>query len=635
MKKIMNLLKRILSNTYIQHMFILACMGCSFLILDIMLRYFSNQYVLIYRYTHASPLFFSISWIFLFLMFFYLFKKKARMILYTITCIIFNVITLAQILHMKTLNRFFGLSDLFLVSEGSDYFSFALSRIDKFTILLILSSIVCMITALITTKKVKELPRNKQYFLLIIPLGITLFTTFRYYAIERLGEKAESNGWEAAYNVKNIYIDFNNQNKNMEVAGLYEQTFRNSFLYIKASFNVEKEKINKELEAYFEKQEIDESSKNKMTGKFEDKNMIFILLESIDSWIVTEEIMPTLTKLSNDGWNFTNRYAPTFGGGQTINSEFAANTGLYAINNSKAIYNFDQNNYAYSIPTLLKNKGYTVNSIHANTAKFYNRNNFHRALGYENHYGLYDLKDIDRIYDYFLDSSLVKNEQVLNMILPENEPFMTFITTYSAHLPYSDENPNCTNLYNLDIENDKEMSCIRNLARDTDEFIRILIEKLEEKDLLEDTVLVLFSDHCMYGYSQMNKILEWKETDNFNLIQNVPFIIWNSEIKNKTITTLMDTADIVPTLLNLWNISYNPNYYIGTDVFSEKHEKFIYFSDSIFYDGELYYDGKDKQTEENQKYIEKTLDKIKEKMNINDKIILGDYFAYLKKKNEN
>lgn len=58
-------------------------------------------------------------------------------------------------------------------------------------------------------------------------------------------------------------------------------------------------------------------------------------MESIDSWLVNEEVMPTLTKLASEGLNFTNRYAPVFGGGATINSEFAANTGMYSVDSAK------------------------------------------------------------------------------------------------------------------------------------------------------------------------------------------------------------------------------------------------------------------------------------------------------------
>lgn len=629
MKKFSTSLKKIFQNIYVQNIIIMMGIGFSFLVLDIGLRYFSNKYILAYKYTHASPNLFSVSWILLFIMMFYLFSKKKKILIYSITLVLFNILTIAQILHMKVLGRFFGLSDVLLVSEGSDYFLFALKKIDIFTCGLVLLSISSMIVTCILINKFKEFDKNIKYYACALIIGILSFSFFRYFAINRLGKMAEANSWKAAYNVKNIYIDFNNQSKNMEVSGLYEQTFRNSYLFVKDMLNVEKDKINKELDKHFESVDM-KLEENKYTGTFKDKNLIFILMESVDSWLINEETMPTLTKISKNGWNFTNRYSPTFGGGQTINSEFAANTGLYAIENSKAIYNFDRNNYPYSIANLMKKKGYTVNSIHANTAKFYNRSNFHKALGYENHYPLSDMKELDSNYDYFLDSSLVKNDQVFDLIVPSNK-FMTFITTYSAHLPYDNENVNCSkNLYNLDDKNDgTELSCIHNLARDTDEFLRILIEKLKDKDILDDTVLVLFTDHYMYGYSDVDYMFKEKNVDNLNLIQNVPFIIWSNDIKKKEINTIMDTSDILPTVLNLFNIEYDPKYYVGTDVFSKNHEKFVYFSNNTFYDGKLYYDSKDKITKDNKEYIEKTLETINKKIWMNRQIILGDYFDTL------
>jgi len=631
MQKVKDLVKKFFGNIYVQNIIIMMGMGFSFLILDIGLRYFSNKYVLAYKFTHASPNLFSVSWILLFIMIFYLFSKKKKVWFYGITVGIFNILTIAQILHMKVLGRFFGLSDVLLASEGSDYFLFALKKIDLFTCLLVLLSVLSMVVTCILIKRFKEFDKNIKYYLCVLGIGVLSFSLVRFVAIDRLGTMAEANSWEAAYNVKNIYIDFNNQSKNMEVAGLYEQTFRNSYLFVKDLFNVEKDKINKELDDYFKSVDV-ELMKNKYTGTFKDKNLIFVLLESVDSWLVNEEVMPTLTRLSKEGWNFTNRYAPTFGGGQTINSEFSANTGLYAIDNSKAIYNFDKNLYPYSMASLFNNEGYSVNSIHANTAKFYNRSNFHIALGYDKHYALSDMKELDSSYDYFLDSSLVKNEEVFEFIT-SSDKFMSFITTYSPHLPYDSENINCgKNLYGLDDKKiGSELSCINNLAHDTDEFLRLLIEKLDDKKILDDTVLVLFTDHYMYGYSDVDYILEEKDVDNMNLIQNVPFVIWSNDIKSKKIDTIMDTSDILPTVVNLFGIEYNPKFYVGTDVFSESHEEFVYFANSVFYDGELYYDGKSKITKDNKEYIENTLEVINKKMWVNRQIILGDYFRYLDK----
>lgn len=631
LQKLTEKLRAFIDNIYVQHILCLIGIGFSLLILDVGIRYFSNQYVLIYKFTHASPLFFSISWIFFFIMIAYLLPKRGRMIFYGILTFCFNILTLAQILHMKILNRFFGVSDLFLAGEGSEYFQFALRKIDGFTIGLLLISILTMIVTIIGIQKTKEFTRNIRYYLIVLGLGLSLFFGFHFLAVHKLGHAASVNGWQQAYNVKSIYLEFNNQSKNMEVAGLYEQTFRNSYFYLKDLLNVEQDKMNQSLDHFFKEKGLVMSEKNSYTGKLKGKNLIFVLMESIDSFIVNEETMPTLVKFEKEGLNFTNRYAPTFGGGQTINSEFAANTGLYALDNAKVIYNFDTNYYPYSLANQMKNAGYTVNSIHANTAKFYNRSNFHKALGYTHHYALSDMKELSQEYDYFLDTSLVKNEEVFDFIV-RDEPFMSFITTYSAHLPYDAENKRCaTALYGLEADT-YENRCVKNLARETDEFLRILIEKLEEKDQLDDTVLVLFTDHYMYGYSSTKKILDFKKVDNLNLIQNVPFVIWNPSLKHKEIDTIMDTADIPPTLLNLFGIEYPTNYYVGTDVFSKKHDQFVYFSDSVFYDGDLYYDSKSKLTKENESYVQTILESIREKREMNQQIILGNYFEYLEEK---
>ena len=382
----------------------------------------------------------------------------------------------------------------------------------------------------------------------------------------------------------------------------------------------------KEIDEVLSTREETKNKENKYTGILEGKNVIYVLMESIDSWLVTEDVMPTLYKLRKEGLNFTNRYAPTFGGGQTINSEFAMNTGLYAVDNGKAVYNYDKNNFSYSLANMLKNNGYSSESIHTNSGGFYNRARFHEALGYDKHYGLDDIYDINhKDYNYYNDSSLVKNDETYNMIVRDDK-FFSFVISYSAHVPYDDTNDRCvTNPYGLKVDGNKEMSCIRNLAKETDEMLRILLERLEEDGKLDNTVLVLVTDHYTYGYGDQAYIKDYKNTDNSNLLQNVPLVIWSNDIKHEDVDTIMDTADILPTLLNMLGISYNPNYYMGTDVFSEEHEKFVYFSSDTFYDGKLYYDGylvDDDDTE----YINGIISTIKEKIDLNNKMIISNYF---------
>lgn len=628
MKKV----KQLLNNVIVRNLFIIAGMFMSFYILDAALRIFSNQYVAFYNWKELSPNLFTFSWIFLFIGILYLLPKKAKMITYSILVIISNILVYAEYLHYSILKRFFTFSDILLTKEGSDYFLYAISKTSFKIILIIIISLLCMVITLYLIKKTEEISKNKYYYLSMILITITLVSGTRILALNCLGKAAKDPlSWEAAYKNKNIYLDYNNQNKSFELSGVYELFFRSTYLYFRDNILLNRNKmiaeindeinVNKKLSSSV-MSTIDDDN---YYGILKGKNVIYILMESIDSWLVTKDVMPTLYNLEQTGLNFTNRYSPSFGGGQTINSEFAMNIGLYAVENSKAIYNYDKNTFSESLASKLKDNNYSTISVHANSGSFYNRTYFHQALGYDKHYALADMGNINHTdYNYYNDSSLVKNDEVYNLIVRE-EPFFSFIISYSAHVPYDDTNDRCiSNPYNLNVEGNKELSCIRNLAHETDEMLRILIERLKKDNLLDNTVLVLATDHYAYGYGDQASIKKFKNTNNDYLLQKVPLVIWSPNLKHNNIDTLMDTADILPTLLYMMGIDYNENYYIGTNVFSSNHDNFVYFSSDTFYDGKTLYDSNTKNI--NNANIDETIKTIRKKIDLNNKFIISDYF---------
>ena len=69
-----------------------------------------------------------------------------------------------------------------------------------------------------------------------------------------------------------------------------------------------------------------------MTGVFEGKNLMLIMLESIDTWMINEDYMPELYSLQQKSINFTRHYTPLFINAGTFNTEFAALTGLLTPN---------------------------------------------------------------------------------------------------------------------------------------------------------------------------------------------------------------------------------------------------------------------------------------------------------------
>ncbi len=626
MDKVKEIIKKIIANRGVQLGFIIVLMTASLLTLDGAIRNISNQYQYFYDWQEVAPWLFSLSWIFLFEMLLFLIPQKWRRACFLILLISFNILVIAQYLHLLILDRFFGIYDLFLVGEGANYFGTVLKSINGTILWPVFISLALGIGVFILMKRQTEFTRGKAYYISILVVGLLLTLIPKGIAISCLGKASTGTTYRVATNVRNVYNDFNNPSKNMEVAGLYEKTFREIYLYIGTLFDDKKEAYYAEAKDYFENKKPIPSTNDK-TGVFKDKNLVFIMLESVDSWLVTEELMPTLYDMEQTGWNFTNRYAPSFGGGATFNTEFAANTGIYSLNNGMPAYNFNHNHYPYALPRLFQDDGYLVQSVHANNGTFYNRKSIHESLGYLHHYALRDMH-LTTDKNYFEDDVLASDDQIYRYIVPDtDQKFMSFVITYTGHMPYSNENNKCdTDPYQLAVEGDEALSCIRNLVRHTDEFLRILKERLAEENKLDDTIFVIFSDHYAYAYPDLNYVYDQKGTKDLNLLQHIPFVIWGNNLDHEEVGTIMDTADILPTVANLFGLSkYDANNYLATDVFSPNHDPYVYFPNASWYDGTTYYKGNDDQGL-NSTYIENISNEVIRKMKINDALLLGDYY---------
>ncbi len=312
------------------------------------------------------------------------------------------------------------------------------------------------------------------------------------------------------------------------------------------------------------------------TGIFKNKNLIFVMMESMDDWMVNEEVTPTMHEMMNHGFNFTNHYSPGYVTGETANTEFIANTGMYpSINKLSPNYAYIDNDYPYSIANLFKKEGYITNSFHRSSGFIYNRENMHLSLGYNKYHSYLEMGIDDNYLD--LDSYIIRDGY--NQIVQLNDKFMSFIITYSPHSPYTYEKIECTtNLDDIkgiypDITNE-EYLCGFSAARETDNMFKLLLEKLKEDNLLEDTVIVAFSDHP-------NKIIiSDDETEKLN---KTKFFIYSSELDSNQIDVVTSSINILPTIVNLFGID-NDYLYTGYDALNT-NEEYVIFRDYTYYDG--------------------------------------------------
>ena len=243
------------------------------------------------------------------------------------------------------------------------------------------------------------------------------------------------------------------------------------------------------------------------------------------------------------------------------------------------LHSFSKNNFSYSIANLFKNAGYEVNSFHYNEPEFYNRATMHINMGYESHTSFVEVtNDYDQSV---LDTVMVDNDEIYEKISQHDRKFFGFIITYSAHLPYSTYANMCSYQYRNHPElfnsaMDTETNCAYAQAKITDDFFKGLLERLHEDGLLEDTVIVAYTDHYTYGFSDEDKLLHYSLDSGSSIFDKVPMLIYHYGDEPMEVDKTNATIDLLPTIANLFDLKAS-KYYMGQDIFDPRYGGFGLF----------------------------------------------------------
>lgn len=100
----------------------------------------------------------------------------------------------------------------------------------------------------------------------------------------------------------------------------------------------------------------------------------------------------------------------------------------------------------------------------------------------------------------------------------------------------------------------------------------------------------------------------------------------------KNINKVTMQMNILPTVLNLFGIDYNSNYYLGTNALAKNYKGIAFFSDYSWYDGNVYVDN-DKILNKgklSRKKRDETSELVHNIIRKNDLTLKYDYFKTLK-----
>ena len=592
LEKIKDLLKKIYTD-YIKKYGYIFLIFLPLLLMDIIIRSFGNGTNL-YKVWNIIPNLFTITWACLFIGISLSLKSKIGKWVYLGVNILFLIMFLTNGIYYSTTHNFFDFILLESTSEGAPYM---MDCIKNCNIWIYIWFVIIIFTIYIGFKKI---PKKDNFNYKNVIIVVLVFLLIHLLLPNLYGSANSSLEWNTWQNPRNIYKNFNDANKSMSITGLYEYTIRNFYITF---LQTEEEETSEDYEFLMEAFSVNNNEVNKYTGIFKNKNLIFVQLEGIDDWLLTEKDMPTLYGMLNNSFVFQNHYSYYNGGGSTFNSEFAVNTGFITpLSYTQNAYSFNKNSFPYSMANMFKNQDYVVNAFHMNSGEYYSRQTNYTNWGYDKYYGLLDINDY-KDKSYTLDRELINDITFQEKMFPKDSKFVDYIITYSNHLPFTNTKGVCKLLYDMEMDLDDtvdtgeesssmfvqltEEECIRKQAHETDYMMELLLKKLTELNLIDDTVIVVFTDHYLYTVEDKTILDKYKNTSN-NLINKTPFFIWQNNMKRTNIKEVTSQLNILPTTLNLFGINYNPNYYIGSDALSQNYKGIVFFSDYSWYDGNIY-----------------------------------------------
>ena len=594
LEKIKDLLKKIYTD-YIKKYGYIFLIFLPFLLMDIIIRSFGNGTNL-YKVWNIIPNLFTITWACLFIGISLSLKSKIGKWVYLSVNILFLIMFLTNGIYYSTTHNFFDFILLESTSEGAPYM---MDCIKNCNVWIYIWFVIIIFTIYIGFRKI---PKKDNFNYKNVIIVVLVFLLIHLLLPNLYGSANSSLEWNTWQNPRNIYKNFNDANKSMSITGLYEYTIRNFYITF---LQTEEEETSEDYEFLMEAFSVNNNEVNKYTGIFKNKNLIFVQLEGIDDWLLTEKDMPTLYGMLNNSFVFQNHYSYYNGGGSTFNSEFAVNTGFITpLSYTQNAYSFNKNSFPYSMANMFKNQDYVVNAFHMNSGEYYSRQTNYTNWGYDKYYGLLDINDY-KDKSYTLDRELINDITFQEKMFPKDSKFVDYIITYSNHLPFTNTKGVCKLLYDMEMDLDDtvdmgeessstfvqltEEECIRKQAHETDYMMELLLKKLTELNLIDDTVIVVFTDHYLYTVEDKTILDKYKNTSN-NLINKTPFFIWQNNMKRTNIKEVTSQLNILPTTLNLFGINYNPNYYIGSDALSSNYKGIVFFSDYSWYDGNIYVD---------------------------------------------
>ena len=551
-----------------------------------------------------SVVLFSIPWIIIFTIITSIFNEKVNKILTIVFSFLIILITLAQIVYYNFYNSMFSFLSLTTGTGQVMQFYVMIASVIARIWYIFAIILIPYILFLIFKNKLFNFKKNNLKFLIsyllifiLSFLGIVLVISKNnegFYSLKRLifkthapmltidktglftMEMIDIERYIFGFN-EEIYSEQINVNNEEEKVPEVKIEYNTTDIDFDKLINDETDDKIKSMHVYFKN--TDPSNKNEYTGMFKDKNLIFITAEAFDTIAIDEKLTPTLYKIANNSFIFKNYYQPLY----PVSTSDGEYMNLNSLIPKEGVWSFKQTSkisMPYGIGNMFNKEGYVSYGFHNHNYNYYDRQKSHKNIGLKyygcgnglekkmncKHWPNSDKEMIDATTSYYIDK----------------DKFMTYYMTVSGHLNYNFSGNNMAYRNKNKVKNLKYSTAIKAYLAtqiELDKSIEKLLQVLEEKGKLNDTLIVIAPDHYPYGLTikQINEISTIDRNDKFEKFHTT-LIMYNPNIEKTDVDKVISSLDILPTIYNLYGLTFDSRLLMGRDIFSN-NEHIVILSD--------------------------------------------------------
>lgn len=551
-----------------------------------------------------SVVLFSIPWIIIFTIITSIFNEKVNKILTIVFSFLIVLITLAQIVYYNFYNSMFSFLSLTTGTGQVMQFYVMIASVIARIWYIFAIILIPYILFLIFKNKLFDFKKNNLKFLIsyllifiLSFLGIVLVISKNnegFYSLKRLifkthapmltidktglftMEMIDIERYIFGFN-EEIYSEQINVNNEEEKVPEVKIEYNTTDIDFDKLINDETDDKIKSMHVYFKN--TVPSNKNEYTGMFKDKNLIFITAEAFDTIAIDEKLTPTLYKIANNSFIFKNYYQPLY----PVSTSDGEYMNLNSLIPKEGVWSFKQTSkisMPYGIGNMFNKEGYVSYGFHNHNYNYYDRQKSHKNIGLKyygcgnglekkmncKHWPNSDKEMIDATTSYYIDK----------------DKFMAYYMTVSGHLNYNFSGNNMAYRNKNKVKNLKYSTAIKAYLAtqiELDKSIEKLLQVLEEKGKLNDTLIVIAPDHYPYGLTtkQMNEISTIDRNDKFEKFHTT-LIMYNPNIEKTVVDKVISSLDILPTIYNLYGLTFDSRLLMGRDIFSN-NEHIVILSD--------------------------------------------------------